>query len=87
MKILLLIIIAAAIYAVFNWDAVSPKIDAGLERATELKQKADDFQEDIQQKADDTKDKLDDVEDRVGDAKDKMDDANNAFEALIDKVK
>ena len=80
MKFLLLIIIAAAIYAAINWDTLSSKIDSGIDNATQIKQKADNLQENVE-------DTMDDANDKIDDAKDKMDDASDAFEKLIDKVK
>ncbi|MDH5259568.1 MAG: hypothetical protein OEX07_16250, partial [Gammaproteobacteria bacterium] len=75
MKFLLIIIIAAAIYAGLNWDTLSPKIDAGIESVTEIKQKGDDLKENME-------DKMEDAKDRIDDAKDKMDDSKDEFEKL-----
>ncbi|MDH3326788.1 MAG: hypothetical protein OEM38_08755 [Gammaproteobacteria bacterium] len=80
MKLLLIIIIAAAAYAALNWDMVSSKINAGIDEASELKQKGDDVHDNVQQKLDDAKKNMDDV-------KDTMDDTKDSFEKLIDKVK
>jgi len=91
MKFLLLLIIAAAIYVGINWDTFSPKIDANLDAATQLKQKADELQKSVKDKVDQVNEQFEDVQDKLEDAKDKVsdtkEDASEAFEKLVDQVK
>jgi len=77
---IVILIIAAAVYAGLNWETISSKLDSGMDSAKELKETGDELHERVQEKMDDAQEKMDD-------AKDKMDESQEAFEKLIDKVK
>jgi len=64
-KLLLLIIVAGAIYAGMNWEKVSTQIDSGVTAVEDVKDGLVDMKERAENKLDDTKDKIEELTEKV----------------------
>jgi len=71
-KLILILLIAGAIFIGMNWEQISGEVDSGVNSASELTEKALDMKEDAEDTLDDVRDKMEDTQDTIGDMVDKV---------------